>query len=342
MTCLLSKIDILFDITPCKMYNRAMNSEFLQQLRQITPQEQRLLNGDKIDNREYFSAGSYVIQSASVLKDKPIAATMHPRFCKFPLHGHDYMEVMYVCSGQITHVIDGKRLTVRQGGLLMLNKYTTHEIETASTDDIGVNFILSDVFLAEVQRNQVGDDALTRFVTDNLQRNGCGKYLLFDVSDSFPIRNLLDNLIYTVADPLQTDLSLTPKLVSLLFDYLALHPMTLVEGASPADNESLFRKTVDGYIATEYPTASLARLAKKMHLSEEHLCRKISHTYKKNFKKLLLERRLLAAEKLLSQTDKNVEEIATAVGYDNISYFYRCFYAKHRQTPKQYRDTQRK
>ena len=296
-----------------------------------------MLNGDKIDNREYFSAGSYVIQSASVLKDKPIAATMHPRFCKFPLHGHDYMEVMYVCSGQITHVIDGKRLTVRQGGLLMLNKYTTHEIETASTDDIGVNFILSDVFLAEVQRKQADSDVLARFVADNLQRNGRSQYLLFDVSDSFPIRNLLDNLIYTVSDPMQTDLSLTPKLVSLLFDYLSLHPMTLVAGEANTDENSLFRKTVDNYIATEYPTATLTGLAKKMHLSEEHLCRKISHTYGKNFKKLLIDRRLLAAEKLLSQTDKNVEEIATAVGYDNISYFYRCFYAKHRQTPKQYR-----
>lgn len=316
-----------------------MDNNYLQQLRQITPQERQLLGGGKIDGKDYAANNNFVIQSSKVLKDKPIATTMHPRFCKFPLHGHDYMEVMYVCSGQITHVIDGRRITVKQNGLLMLNKYTTHEIETALTDDIGVNFILSDVFLTDVLPEQAEGDLLTNFVKENLQNDGRSQYLLFDLSDSIPIRNLLDNIIYTVADSRQTDLCLTPKLVSLLFDYLALHPSNLVDGDTEVSGQSAFRKAVDSYIQTEYPTATLDGLAAKMHLSEEHLCRKISHTYGKNFKKLLIERRLLTAEKMLAQTDKNIEEIAAAVGYDNVSYFYRCFFAKHGQTPRQWRET---
>ena len=65
-----------------------MERKTLQKLEQITHKDPP--SSDQTDG------GSFVIQSATVLANNPIAATLHPRSCAFPLHGHDYMELMYV------------------------------------------------------------------------------------------------------------------------------------------------------------------------------------------------------------------------------------------------------
>ena len=40
----------------------------------------------------------------------------------------------------------------------------------------------------------------------------------------------------------------------------------------------------------------------------------------------------------MRNTDKNVDEIANAVGYENLSYFHRLFAARYGLSPKKYRD----
>jgi AraC-like DNA-binding protein len=47
--------------------------------------------------------------------------------------------------------------------------------------------------------------------------------------------------------------------------------------------------------------------------------------------------RLIHAEKLLKTTDKTVQEIMYACGFNNKAYFYREFAKQYKQTPKEYR-----
>ena len=306
-----------------------MERKTLQKLEQITHGKQS--TSDNVEN------GGFVIQSATMLADNPIAATLHPRSCAFPLHGHDYMELMYVCDGLITHDIGGKQIDVHKGDLLILNKFVTHSVKSADPDDTGVNLILPDAFLTTILQDISDNSTLARFVADNLKHDGTPQYLLFDIGNIYPIRNLLDNVIYSVVADEKRDFPLLPKAVSLLFDYLSVYPEALVESDYTTDREAVFRNAVANYIRTEYATATLAELSRRMGLSQEYLCRKISHTYNKSFKQLLVEQRLLTAEKLLSSTNKNIDEIAYTVGYDNVGHFYKLFFAKHGITPKQWR-----
>jgi len=124
-----------------------MERKTLQKLEQITHKDPP--SSDQTDG------GSFVIQSATVLANNPIAATLHPRSCAFPLHGHDYMELMYVCDGHIVHNIGGKQVDVHKGGLLILNKFVTHSVKSADPDDIGINLILPDAFLTTILQERV-------------------------------------------------------------------------------------------------------------------------------------------------------------------------------------------
>jgi transcriptional regulator GlxA family with amidase domain len=44
--------------------------------------------------------------------------------------------------------------------------------------------------------------------------------------------------------------------------------------------------------------------------------------------------RLLHANRLLEVTDKNVNEVAFECGFENVSYFIKCYKAKYGYTPK--------
>ena len=65
----------------------------------------------------------------------------HSRFVDFPEHRHNYVEMMYVVQGNITHIIEGKELTLHKGDVLMLNQQVRHAIRRAEYEDIGINFI---------------------------------------------------------------------------------------------------------------------------------------------------------------------------------------------------------
>ena len=65
----------------------------------------------------------------------------HSRFVEFPEHRHNYVEMMYVVQGNITHIIEGKELTLHKGDVLMLNQQVRHAIRRAEYEDIGINFI---------------------------------------------------------------------------------------------------------------------------------------------------------------------------------------------------------
>ena len=46
---------------------------------------------------------------------KLIQIRTHTRFIAFPRHRHDFIEMMYVCKGSCTHIIDGQEITVTGG-----------------------------------------------------------------------------------------------------------------------------------------------------------------------------------------------------------------------------------
>ena len=121
-----------------------MNQQLIRELSQITEEEQRILDGDpSIDPAIYSDSPAFVIDSRKMLqKGKLIQVRPHTRFVHFPRHTHNYVEMIYMCSGQTVHVINGSKIVLRTGELLILNQHATQEILPASAEDIAVNFII--------------------------------------------------------------------------------------------------------------------------------------------------------------------------------------------------------
>ncbi len=79
-----------------------MTGEILEKLQQITPEEQRILSGEKTIEKEiYMEENSNVIDATKLLEaGKLIQVRTHTRFIHFPEHTHNYVEMIYMCSGK--------------------------------------------------------------------------------------------------------------------------------------------------------------------------------------------------------------------------------------------------
>ena len=94
-----------------------MQQELLRHLQKITEEEQAILKGAQDIKKElYTSHKDFVIDSQKLLqKGRLIEIRPHTRFVHFPKHRHNYVEMVYMCSGSTTHIINDKeQITYRR------------------------------------------------------------------------------------------------------------------------------------------------------------------------------------------------------------------------------------
>lgn len=87
---------------------------------------------------------------------------------------------------------------------------------------------------------------------------------------------------------------------------------------------------------------SLKKLSALLCLGEKQTNRMIQKTFGESFRERLSKMRLKAAEKLLTESDMDVKNIAEIVGYQSYNGFYLAFKTKTGLTPLEYREKQKK
>ena len=198
-----------------------MTDELLVELKKITPEEESILAGRaEIEKDIYMSEGHDTVEAKRLLDDgKLIQVRTHTRFVHFPRHTHNYIEVIYMCSGSTHHVIDGKDVFLQEGEVLLLNQKAVQEIYPAGMDDVAVNFIVLPEFF-DCGLKMMGEEKnlLRDFVIDCLKgENGAAGYIHFKVADILPIQNLLENLIWSIWHRQPNKRSINQITMGLLF-----------------------------------------------------------------------------------------------------------------------------
>lgn len=318
-----------------------MNAELLDRLSIITPEEREILDGrGDIDKRLYTDNEKMIVESEMLLDaGKLITVRPHTRFIHFPLHTHNYIEMVYMCSGSTTHIINGGEVLLKKGEILLLNKNASHEILPAMQDDVAINFIILPQFFDRTLQLMGDEQNLIRdFLVDCLKSSGSEVgYLHFKVAEVLPIQNLVENLIWTLVNDQVNKRSINQYTMAVLFLQLMNHTDKISSGGSFSERE--FDLTVLRYIEENYRGGELTDLAGEMHYDVYWLSREIKKRLGGNFTELVQIKRLNHAAFLLANTALSVSEIAAYVGYENSSYFYRIFAKKFGVTPKKYRDS---
>lgn len=327
-----------------------MDEWLMQEMRKITTEEQAYLDGDiKVNKNIYTLKDKFEVDCQLFLQEgKLITVRHHSRFVEFPLHKHNYIEIMYVCSGEITHYIDGKELVMREGDLLLMNQHVRHGIKRAGIDDIGVNFIVLPEFFEIPFQMMHKENIIADFLLGTLRQNSSiSQYLIFQLRRQKAISNLIENMISSlVGDRISSDVLsennnkevINQYSMGLVFLYLIDHIDTLSDNSSQK-YEDIVLQTTMRYIDSHYKAASLSQIADNFNLSLSAMSRMIKKSTGFTFQELLMHKRFQKAVKFLLETELPVEEIVVNIGYENHSYFYRQFKARYGMTPNQYRIT---
>ena len=313
-----------------------MDAALLTRLSAVTPEEERILRGEaRIDRSLYMDGSRDVISGDKLLSPgKIITIRPHTRFIAFPEHTHDYVEMVYMCRGQTVHRVNGREIVLREGELLLLGQHARQSIAPASREDIAVNFIVRPAFFSATLP-YLGEEEtpLRRFIVGCLtgeNETGC---LHFQVSGVLPIQNLIENMLYTLTEDTPNKRGILQMTMGLLFAQLLNHSQSL-QFASQDQNAVV---SVLRYVEEHYRDGSLGEIAESLHYELSSLSRLIRRKTGRNYTELVQEKRLSQAAWLLRNTERNVDEIARAVGYENMTYFHRLFRDRYGQSPRAYR-----
>lgn len=272
-------------------------------------------------------------------------------------HHHNFIEMMYVLSGEVCHRIEKKAYRYRSGQCCILNRNIRH-CEHFSADCEVVFLMFAESFLAQLL------DHDTPYTHDG----SCHSYFT-------TIRHLLDqnhrnyyepSKEYTDFLPLQWETlekmlrtEWRPLIRQLIRETGAQKPgcMFMIEGIlarlfSLLENPELYRKSQIRLAGSkeEMLLNKIGHIFEACHgnIGREELA--ILMEYNSDYLNRVVKRQtgmslmaygqifcLREAERLLLETSKSIAEIVSGLGFSNRSYFYRIFEKKYGMTPKEYR-----
>ena len=315
-----------------------MDRALIERLSVVTAEERRILDGERQVDQELYTDGKrFVVDRHKVLpQGRLIALRGHTRFVEFPAHSHDFVEMMYVCQGEIAHVIGGREVHLETGDLLLLGRQVSHGVRAAGREDVAINLIVLPEFFDTAFQMLDAHNALTEFLTGLLSRgDGGNRYLHFHTAGVRPVENLMENLVISLTEGREEE-DVLRATMGLLFLYLTRYADTLSPD-SPVSYEDAVLRTVLNDVSRHYASSSLTALAEQTGLSLPALSRLIRERTGFTFKELLQYKRFEAALELLRNTALPVTEIVARVGYENNSYFHRRFRDLYGMSPREFR-----
>lgn len=315
-----------------------MDERLLEKLSALSPEEAGILAGGTLQKSVYSQDPSFVV-SVEKLMDPSRLITLRPhtRFVDFPLHSHDFVEILYMVSGETVHEMPGQEiLCVKAGELLMMNGQARHFIRRCGEGDVGVNFIVRPAFFDEALSAVGTSNVLGRFLMDALKRGESSvPYLHFRVSQVPAVQSLLESMLFALLQEQPAGQRILKTSMTLLFLHLLQHTGQLAMQGSGASSMVV---NVLEEIQHRYATISFAELARKWRVSSAYLSQTVRKATGMTCTRHLQLVRIARAKQLLRETDLSVVEVCEAVGYANTGHFYHLFQQETGMSPKQYHE----
>lgn len=321
-----------------------MREDLLTRLGQINEEERKILDGEHRVNRRLYTAFAkeFIVNSHRLMQEgEQIALRRHTRFADFPAHGHNYVEMTYVASGHVTHVIKHREIKMRAGDVLLLNRHTQHSVRKTGEKDLAVNVMLATECFHSLASVLPPASPLSSFMAENIRSNGEPEYMLFSTEGVPPLENLFENLTYALVGSDITGVDTLKATVALILRYFGELPECMISAARHRSDSELLQARIEDYLRTDFRTATLSELSEKLGLSVPYLSKRVRELCGFTFSQLLQEERFKEAIRLLEETDLPVGDIIIAVGYENTSFFHNQFKERYHCSPFRWRRNRR-
>ncbi len=267
-----------------------------------------------------------------------IFVNKHHRFSAMPAHTHDFLEINYMYSGSCTQYINGQKIRLETGQLILLDKDIVQEIDYIGEDDILINILVKEESLST---GIITSSIRSQSIVSNFLLNASHKdtshdhFLVFDATRHEKIHALLKNLIVEGLSEERYRNQSMKLYLSLIFIELTKILQQETLASINVDNMEII--DILSHIEKFYKDLTLSKLAKTFDYNANYLGNKIKHEVGKTFIELVTEKRLNVAHELITETGLPITSISEEIGYENPSYFYKRFKERYQISPLQLR-----
>lgn len=243
------------------------------------------------------------------------------------LHNHDFAEIFWVESGSGTHLINGQKVLLRPGHLVMMRPDDRHSF----TSDTGGITIMNLAFSTETLEH-VRDRYFPRS-RDYFWTEGS---LPFQARMDMPLIGRISQRAEKIWRYRNTNLYLD-SLLLYIFRIVEEQHVGIQTGRKAVEAPVWLTQAVQQYLTLEHFREGPRGFASVCERNIDHVNRMVRKCYHKTLSELVSELRMNFAAKQLSITNVPIKTICSDCGFNNLGHFYKVFREVYHQTPSEYR-----
>jgi AraC-like DNA-binding protein/mannose-6-phosphate isomerase-like protein (cupin superfamily) len=259
------------------------------------------------------------------------------------IHGHDFLELVFILSGSARHQLDDRSYRVKSGDLFFINSNVQHAFNLQEEEQLtvlnfaflpdvleraltlekisgGLHFFLIEPFFRSLeeddQKLHVEGDAFIRLAS--LAHLTAAAFFRHYPEKSEQAISLLRSFLLAVGEEYQAQISLHPRLYS--------------------NREKLFDKIVSFLDAGLLSDLSISQVSEAVGLGRTKLMEIFREKQGMTIVEYINKKRILVAGQLLTETDMPIIEVAHESGFNDLSHFNRMFKKITGNTPRSSRN----
>jgi AraC-like DNA-binding protein len=249
-------------------------------------------------------------------------------------HSRRTFEISLVLTGDLVYTVKDKNVPAQSGDVIIIPPDTKHYWRVLEKD--------SEIFSLQVNISKHGEGSRQDFILLNKSIDNHN----YRIKGFSAFESIIKQAIDEIFDRKPACRNKVVYLIRIAFIELirVLLPVysqcELQSNFPPARGESKkdIVDIVDYYIQDniDHPI-SLLEISNYVGLSIGHLNSLFKNETKTTINQAIINKRLALACRHLKQTDRQIKDIATILGYRDVDYFYFQFKKKYGMTPSQYR-----
>ena len=252
-------------------------------------------------------------------------------------HSHNFLELAYLANGKAKHNFGGKEQIIKKGDYFIVDYKAVHSYSSISDQPLKViNCLFLPQFIDSILTDcksfqQVVDHYLIKFSYHALQDKPTQRIYHDDSGEVL-------KLITKMQQEHQLKRAGYNELLRCyLVEIIILTMRTISRTKTLATDSDIVRYVLDFTNEHYMQPIKLGDIANQLDYSLTYLSKKFKDETKVTFKEYLQNLRISNACRLISNSDKKMDEIASLVGYTDVKFFTEIFKKRMGLTPGKFK-----
>ena len=243
---------------------------------------------------------------------------------------HEALEIKYYYESASAVMIDNEVLSVKEGDIVIVNPYEIHTNVNMENYNGKYYLIILDLDFF-LENNPKGLSLRNELITQ-------GKKFVNKIENDARLSEIIVRVFEEISSKKEYYKTMVLSLMTEFFAILLRERVNADKlrdkKGAPHKRAELIAPALSKIFSDYQKDLSVEDLAKECNISKFHFCRVFKEEMKLTPVSYLNNYRISIAEILLEDGDLTIGEVASSCGFNDVSYFYRCYKSVKGYSPK--------